>query len=172
MALVAAAVTCSVSTGCTRVPPPPYPLNFAASGNAPRVLQTSQEVPVPIAVANTGQRTWDAARMHLSYHWLWLVPRELASRSRTVPFHDGIRTALGAPIAPGGAATLEARILAPAVPGLYWLQWDMVEEGATWFAQVAPRQPRRLVIVVPTVAAVLAPLPLVVAVVAIMALGR
>ena len=36
----------------------------------------------------------------------------------------------------------EGRMLAPAVPGLYWLQWDMVEEGVTWFAQVAPRQPR------------------------------
>jgi phosphoglycerol transferase MdoB-like AlkP superfamily enzyme len=159
-------------TGCARVPPPPYPLNFAASGNAPRVLQTSQEVPVPIAVTNTGQRTWDPARMHLSYHWLWFLPRELASRSRTVPFHDGIRTALGAPVAPGGVSTLQARILAPSVPGLYWLQWDMVEEGATWFTQVAPRQPRRLVIVVPPAAAVVAPLPLVLAVVAIVALRR
>jgi lipoteichoic acid synthase len=136
------------------------------------VLQTSQEVPVPIAVANTGQRTWDPATVHLSYHWLWVVPRELASRSRTVPFHDGIRTALGAPVTPGGAATLQARILAPAMPGLYWLQWDMVEEGTTWFAQVAPRQPRRLVIVIPPLAAVLAPLPLVLAVVAIVALRR
>jgi phosphoglycerol transferase MdoB-like AlkP superfamily enzyme len=154
------------------VPSPPYPLNFAASGNPPRVVRTSQEVPVPIAVANTGQRTWDPARIHLSYHWLWLVPRELASRSRTVPFHDGIRSALGAPLAPGSAATVQARILTPSVPGLYWLQWDMVEEGATWFAQVAPRQPRRLVLVVPPVAALLAPLPLGLALAAIVALGR
>ena len=57
---------------------------------------------MPVAVANIGDRAWDPARVHLSYHWLWLVPRELAHRSRTVPYHDGIRTDLGdAPIAPG-----------------------------------------------------------------------
>ena len=49
----------------------------------------------------------------------------------------------------GGRVALQGRILAPALPGLYWLQWDMVEEGVTWFAQVAPRQPRTLVVVVP-----------------------
>jgi phosphoglycerol transferase MdoB-like AlkP superfamily enzyme len=36
-----------------------------------------------------------------------------------------------------------------------------VEEGVTWFAQGAPRQPRRLVVVIPPLAWVFAPLPLV-----------
>ena len=36
----------------------------------------------------------------------------------------------------------------------------MVEEGVTWFAQVAPRQPRTLVVVVPPPAWIFAPLPL------------
>jgi membrane-anchored protein YejM (alkaline phosphatase superfamily) len=39
----------------------------------------------------------------------------------------------------------------------------MVKEGVTWFAQVSPRAPRQLVIVLPTLAALFAPLPLVVA---------
>jgi len=71
------------------------------------------------------------------------VPPELLHRSRTVPYQDGIRTSLGdAPLAAGAAVELQGRILAPEIPGVYWLQWDMVEENVTWFAQVAPRQPR------------------------------
>ena len=119
---------------------------------------------MPLTLANSGVGAWDPARVHLSYHWLWLVPQEFVHRSRTVPYHDGIRTDLGAaPVAPGARVALQGRILAPSTPGLYWLQWDMVEEGVTWFAQVAPRQPRALVVVVPPPVWVFAPLPLLVA---------
>ena len=108
---------------------------------------------MPVTLGNSGVRAWDPSRIHLSYHWLWLVPRELAHRSRTVPYHDGIRTDLGGAGGAGGQRRRsQGRILAPAMPGLYWLQWDMVEEGVTWFAQVAPRQPRTLVVVVPPLA--------------------
>src|SRR5207244_11796504 len=51
-------------------------------------------------------------------------------------------------------------------PGLYWLQWDMVEENVVWFAQVAPRQPRALVVIVPPIVWLLAPLPLLIAIAA------
>ena len=112
---------------------------------------------------NTGTDAWDPSRVHLSYHWLWLVPRELAFRSRTLPYQDGIRTELGAPVPPGGRVAVDGRLLAPAVPGVYWLQWDMVEEGVTWFVQVSPRQPRHLVVILPTAAEFFAPLPLLVA---------
>jgi lipoteichoic acid synthase len=149
---------------CGPAPEPPYHLAFSIAAASPRLLETSQEIAVPVALGNTGDRSWDPARVHLSYHWLWLVPRELARRSRTVPYHDGIRTDLGsAPLGPGARVALQGRILAPAWPGVYWLQWDMVDEGVTWFAQVAPRQPRRLVVVVPPVAWAVAPLPLLVA---------
>src|SRR5262249_55795237 len=90
---------------------------------------------------------------------------ELVRRSRTVPYQDGIRTDLGErPVPPGATVAVQARLLAPNVPGVYWLQWDMVEEGVTWFAQVSPRQPRTLVIVAPPLAYLLAPLPLLVAI--------
>jgi phosphoglycerol transferase MdoB-like AlkP superfamily enzyme len=145
------------------VPPPPYALDFSADGRAPRVLQTSQEISVPLAVTNTGGRAWDRSAIHLSYHWLWLAPRELLRRSRTVPYHEGIRSELDRMVPPRGRLSVSARLLAPSWPGVYWLQWDMVEEGATWFAQVAPRQPRSLVVVVPPPAWMLAPLPLLVA---------
>jgi hypothetical protein len=48
----------------------------------------------------------------------------------------------------------------------------MVDEGVVWFAQVAPRQPRELVLVVPPPAWFFAPLPLVVALAGLFALRR
>ncbi len=150
----------ALGISCARVPPPPYPLAFAIDAASPRLLVTSEEVAVPATLINTGNRAWDPSRIHLSYHWLWIVPRELAHRSRSVPFHDGIRTDLTDEVPPAARLSVQGRILAPAWPGVYWLQWDMVEEGVTWFAQVAPRQARTLVIVVPPWAYVLAPAPL------------
>jgi phosphoglycerol transferase MdoB-like AlkP superfamily enzyme len=110
--------------------------------------------------------------VHVSYHWLWLVPRELAKRSRTVPYQEGLRTSFDRPVAPGERLSVAARLVAPRVPGLYWLQWDMVEEGVTWFAQVSPRQPRMLVLVVPRLSDVCAVLPLVAALLGLLAVGR
>jgi len=138
------------------------------------VLEASEEVAIPLTVVNTGLRAWDPSRVHVSYHWVWFVPREAVKRSRwDLPYHAGIRTELnerGEPIAPGARLALQGRILAPRIPGLYWLQWDMVEEDAVWFAQVAPRQPRTLVIVIPTLAWLFGPLPLFVALAGYLAL--
>lgn len=128
---------------------------------------------MPVVLTNTGTTTWNPARVHLAYHWLWLVPREIVRRSRVLPYQEGIRTVLPAAVPPGAQVGVEGRLLAPSTPGLYWLQWDMVEEGVTWFVQDAPRQPRRLVIVRPTAAMACAPLPLLVALLALVALfGR
>ena len=171
--LLAALASAQVAAlGCSRrLAPPPYPLAFAFEGRPPRVLHAHDQTVVPITVTNTGTRAWNPTGVHVSYHWLWLVPRELAKRSRTVPFHDGIRTDLGGEVKPGVAVPLEGQLLAPQWPGLYWLQWDMVEEGVTWFAQVSPRQPRQLVIVLPTLAGLASPLPLLVALVGLGALA-
>jgi phosphoglycerol transferase MdoB-like AlkP superfamily enzyme len=154
------------------LPGPPYARAFSFDGRTPRLLHSSQEIAVPLTITNTGAAAWDPARVHVSYHWLWIVPRELAARSRwDLPYHEGIRTELAAPVTPGARTTVQGRLLAPSMPGIYWLQWDMVEERVAWFAQVSPRQPRQLVIVRPTLAALFAPLPLVVALGGILALG-
>src|SRR5205823_4598680 len=124
----------------------------------------SQEIAVPLTIVNTGQRLWDPTRIHVSYHWIWFIPRETIARSRwNAPYHDGIRTELGARVAPDERVVVQGRALAPSVPGVYWLQWDMVEEGASWFGQVSPRQSRSLVVVSPPFAWLLTPLPLLVA---------
>jgi len=166
--VLAASLCCGASlAACRAAPPPPYQLAFAVEGHGPRVLTASREVTVPLTVTNVGTREWDPARVHLSYHWLWLLPRELASRSRwNIPYQNGIRTDLGRAVAPAARVAVEGRLLAPSVPGVYWLQWDMVEENVAWFAQVAPRQPRTLVLIVPPIVWLLAPLPLLIAIAA------
>src|SRR3954467_15936583 len=104
----AALAVLGFTAACGPVPSPPYPLAFTLDVASPRLLETSQEVSLPVTLVNSGGSAWDPARIHLSYHWLWLVPRELARRSRTVPYHDGIRTAFGAaPIAPGARIAVD-----------------------------------------------------------------
>jgi len=164
-------------SSCARpAPTGPFPLSFSFEGRSPRAIESSAEIAIPITVVNTGTRAWDPARVHVSYHWLWFVPRETVKRSRwSFPYHDGIRSDLSAErgsVPPGARVMLPGRLLAPAFPGLYWLQWDMVEEGQVWFAQVAPRQPRTLVLVVPTLTWMFGPLPLVVALLGCLAIRR
>lgn len=169
-AAVFAAVTLAAA-GCTSVSPPPYQLAFTLSGQTPRILHAQQEITVPLTITNSGLRAWDPEHVHVSYHWLWIVPRELARRSRTVPYQDGIRTELREAVGPAGQMAVQGRLLAPSFPGLYWLQWDMVAEGVTWFAQVSPRQPRQLVVVLPTLDGLATPLPLITAIAGIWAVG-
>jgi phosphoglycerol transferase MdoB-like AlkP superfamily enzyme len=139
-------------------------------GRAPRVMHANRELSVPLTITNTGGRAWDPGRIHLSYHWLWVIPREVTARSRwNVPYHNGIRTDLPVPVARGGRIALRGRVLPPMVPGVYWLQWDMVEEGVSWFSQASPRQGRQLVVVLPSVAGVFLPAPLAVALAALVA---
>ena len=167
------AVALGLAGACRRPPvhPSPYSYAFAFEGHAPRLLHSSREIAVPLTIKNAGTRAWDPARVHLSYHWLWLVPRELAARSRwDIPYHDGIRTTLASAVPPGARVAIEGRLLVPSIPGVYWLQWDMVEEGVTWFAQQSPRQPRELVVVLPSLAELFAPLPLLAAIAGIVAL--
>jgi phosphoglycerol transferase MdoB-like AlkP superfamily enzyme len=164
LVIVLAAIGLTAAACASRVRPP-YPLAFIAAVHSPRLLETARETAVPVVLTNAGQRAWDPDRIHLSYHWLWLVPRELAHRSRwDVPYNNGIRTDLPGAVTPGAAVTLQGRLRPPSWPGLYWLQWDMVEEGAQWFAQASPRQPRTLVLVLPPAAWLFAPLPLLVAI--------
>ena len=137
------------------------------------MLETGREITVPITLVNTGRRDWDPAKIHVSYHWLWFVPRETIARSRwDVPYHNGIRTDLPEAMRPGSRAAVQGRLLPPAWPGLYWLQWDMVEEGAAWFAQTSPRQSRDLVLVLPPIAWIAAPIPLLVALLGLRAAKR
>jgi len=83
-------------------------------------------ITVPVAVTNTGTTTWTPGAYNLSYH--------LYAASGNVYVWDGARTALPAPIARGGLATLNASVRMPPIAGTFTIRWDLVQEGVTWFS--------------------------------------
>ena len=85
---------------------------------------------VRIAITNTGRLPWDSTAtppMLLSYHWLE------AGRDRFVVF-EGERTPFAAPVLPDATVQVIAGVRAPAQPGRYRLEWDVVQEGRLWFS--------------------------------------
>jgi len=85
---------------------------------------------VPVTLANTGRLPWDSADtppIFFSYHW------RPADGEGFIAF-EGDRTAFAAPVAPGAAVVLDARVRAPERPGWYRVEWDLVQEGRLWFS--------------------------------------
>ncbi len=100
----------------------------------PERIRTVSEVAVEVVLTNTSETVWPAAGpypVRLTYHWL--------TEQGEMAVHDGLRTSLGNDLAPGDSAALKARVLAPASPGVYRLQWDLVQEDVSWFGMDWPQ---------------------------------
>ncbi|MCU0233014.1 MAG: sulfatase-like hydrolase/transferase [Thermoanaerobaculales bacterium] len=115
------------------------------AGASVRMVVAASELAVPLALRNTGRRSWaDDGSFAVSYHWL--------GRDGAVADWEGRRTPLPRSVAPGETIELTARVAVPARPGLYRLRWDMVEEGVCWFSDRSPGlPPARLVLAAPDV---------------------
>ena len=48
--------------------------------------------------------------------------------------YEGERTPLPKPVAAGEEVKLQGQILAPLQPGIYFVEWDMVQDEVTWFS--------------------------------------
>jgi O-antigen ligase len=104
---------------------------YRADYSTPDVLtaQAGQATLVPVQLANTGARTWDARGEHpfaLSYH--------LDQVDGALVTFDGPRTPLPHDVAPGAVVDLQAELVAPPTPGGYLVEWDEVQESVTWFS--------------------------------------
>jgi hypothetical protein len=94
-----------------------------------RYLRPEESARVPVRVQNTGVRTWSAtgtAPFLLSYH--------LLRANGDLYQYDGARTPLPEDVPPGAALTVQALLVAPPVSGQYLVEWDMLQEGVTWFS--------------------------------------
>jgi hypothetical protein len=92
-------------------------------------LRPGESVFVPIRVSNTGLRTWQAAGDHpylLSYH--------LYQADQTPVTYDGQRTRMPSDVLAGVVVEVQAELTAPLQPGEYIVEWDEVQESATWFS--------------------------------------
>ena len=106
----------------------PYDARYERLNVPPSVRPGTQAIG-EVTVHNASWRTWrsDASShpVHLSYRWL---------DSRRTPVAEGLRTPLPRPLEPGGSCRAALRIVAPPAAGAYLFEFDMVEEGVTWFS--------------------------------------
>lgn len=93
----------------------------------PGRLAASQEAEVAVAVRNVGAEAWSPELGdRLSYRW---------STAAGAPVgHEGLRTELPGPVAPGEVVRLTVRVAGPAHAGEYRLALGMVREQVRWFA--------------------------------------
>jgi hypothetical protein len=96
----------------------------------PATVEAGSRFTVATVVTNRSEHAWEpagSARIHLSYHWL-------DPGGATVVF-DGLRTELPNAVTPGATLRVEQAVEAPAVPGSYLLELDLVFEHVAWFGE-------------------------------------
>jgi SAM-dependent methyltransferase len=92
------------------------------------VLTAGAEHTVRIEVTNTSHLDWPSGHIvKAGNHW------KDAETGQLLQLDDG-RTRLPAGLPAGGRVSVDLTISAPATPGRYLLEVDLVEEGVTWFA--------------------------------------
>jgi len=138
---VAGVVLLTVACGTGAAGEPPTHAFTVVSGRAPRAMDAGAVAEVALDLRNDGSLTWrpsDAVR--LAYHW--------RTDAGAVAVWDGERTELPGEVPPGATVHLVARVRAPYRPGVYTLQWDMVEEHVCWFAEQDPTPEARHKVIV------------------------
>lgn len=97
-------------------------------------LAPGEATRVPVRVRNRSPRTWSEVSqipVHLCYHLLAAGDGPPASRMRRF---DHPRTGIGGDLHPGAERVVELLVEAPAEPGAYVIDIDLVHEAVTWFA--------------------------------------
>lgn len=102
--------------------------DYSATYTTPAALSTSpgETKTVPLTISNPSAREWPAGVV-LGTH-IYRTDGSLLE-------WNGVRTALPS-IGPGESATVNARVLAPAIPGGYRVAFDLVNEGVAWFSSM------------------------------------
>ncbi|MGB1014154.1 MAG: hypothetical protein ACPG4T_08485, partial [Nannocystaceae bacterium] len=110
---------------------PPRPTHWRATvDETPLHLHVSEELHVPLTLQNTDDMPWShGLGDRLSYHWY--------DEHGTLVEYEGRRTPLArtgkGDVRPGQSREVLATLVAPAKPGIYYLQWAMVREGTGWY---------------------------------------
>jgi hypothetical protein len=108
----------------------------------PARLRAGELYRASIVVRNAGPACWSSQGqlpVRLSYRWLADGDPLLSVSS--------LRTNLPHQVEPGHMVRLRAWLLAPAQPGSYTLEWDIVREGDAWFGDVGSETLRQVVTV-------------------------
>ena len=111
-------------------------------------LEAGSITRVPLTVWNQGRIVWRAQgrqAVEVTYHWLD------ASAGKILVW-DGARSAIPLNVKPGTMLKSEPWVRAPGKPGLYTLQWDMLQENMTWFSVMGSSMSMMKVTVLPSAA--------------------
>jgi hypothetical protein len=119
----------------TREPTGPYWAPWGATFvgiDMPREAAAGVPFLALVTVRNSGDMAWHpvgrrGGGLHLAHHLLSADGRMLA--------WDGPRYSVPRVVPPGGEAEFTCEVRAPAEPGDYLFEWDMVSEGECWFSE-------------------------------------
>jgi len=95
------------------------------SQNVPAVMYAGHTYSVSVTMQNVGNTTWTAAQnfrlgsQHPQDNGTWGVARVFLAANDS--------------IGPGGTKTFSFTVTAPAAPGQYYFQWQMLRESVSWF---------------------------------------
>jgi hypothetical protein len=99
---------------------------------APTQMRAGETYEFAVTVASRGRAGWVSRGpipLHLSYHVWRLTPS-----GREIAAFDNERTRLGSLISPGDPQTFVVTV-SLGEPGVYEIEFDLVHEGHTWFAE-------------------------------------
>ena len=124
--------------------PDPIPVSVFAGraftvvgGSAPRMMTAGSVSEVELVLHNDGSRTWPAdGIVAAAYHWLGRKGEGVRPKGQSV-YWEGRRTLFPTAVRSGETVALKVVVVAPERPGLWHLQWDLVEEGVCWFSDRA-----------------------------------
>lgn len=123
----------AAAAGRKDLPPSAYRIEWSPV-SVPDSLKPGEAATVAVTLQNISTTTWPASGqgemyvVRLSHRWL------RASGELVADFGDR-RAELPGPVAPGGSVTVDAALVAPAAPGNYVVQFDLVHEGVAWFSE-------------------------------------
>jgi SAM-dependent methyltransferase len=111
------------------LPPEAYRARLQVDADLPSVLTPNELIPVSVHVENVSAWNWDQAHVgaiRVGNHWL--------SPTGVMMIQDDGRANLPQRISVGNRATVIVPIRAPEQDGTYVVEFDLVHEGVTWFA--------------------------------------
>lgn len=131
--------------GQKNLPDTAYQVEWATF-EVPTSLKAGASVPVEVALKNGSTSGWPSGAgtsgqlytVRLTHRWLTPVAKGRAKDAKAEPAvvtdYGDHRVELPRAVGPGESITLTDTLQAPAKPGRYLVQFELVHEGVTWFA--------------------------------------
>lgn len=101
-------------------------------------LKAGQKEFVSVLVRNNSDVVWPAIGQrearHSDYKYYIKLGAHWFDADVTTPVHDDERLSLPYDLQPRQQAEFLVRVVPPKIPGAYTLEFDMVQEGVSWFS--------------------------------------